>query len=199
VEPTAASYPVSFAFDSPEHIARWRPLVAWLLIIPHALVLYAIQIVASICIFISWFAILFTGKQPEGLVGFPMLMLRYQNRVATYSMFMQEEYPPFTYPTEGPDPADYPHLRVDVTPAMTDRNRLTVFFRYLLLIPQYFVLIFIGIAAGVVIMIAWFAVIITGKWPEGLRNFMVGFLRWTTRVNGYAFLLTDEYPPFSLD
>jgi Domain of unknown function (DUF4389) len=199
VEPTAASYPVSFTFDSPDHIARWRPLVAWLLIIPHAIVLYAVQIVASVCIFISWFAILFTGKQPEGLAGFPMLLLRYQNRVMTYSMFLQEEYPPFTYPMQGADPADYPHLRVDVTPDITGRNRVTVFFRYFLLIPQVIVLLFVGLAAGVAIVIAWFAVIITGKWPDGLRNFMVGYLRWTTRVNGYAFLLTDDYPPFSLD
>ena len=127
-----------------------------------------------------------------------MLQLRYQTRVMTYSMFMQEEYPPFTFATEGADPGDYPRMRgATSTPALTDRNRLTVFFRYFLVLPQVFVLIFVGLAAGVVIMIAWFAVIITAKWPTGLRDFVLGYIRWTTRVTGYAFLLTDEYPPFT--
>ena len=58
-----------------------------------------------------------------------MLLLRYQTRVMTYGMFMQEEYPPFTFDTEGADPGDYPRMRVDIAPALTDRNRLTVFFR----------------------------------------------------------------------
>jgi len=199
VEPTAASYPVSFTFVPAERIARWRPLVAWLLVIPHIFVLYVLQIAASICVFISWFAILFTGKQPEGLVGFPVLVLRYQTRILTYSTFLQEEYPPFSFGSEATDPGDYPRMRVDATPAYTDRNRLTVFFRSFMCIPQVFVLLFVAVGAGVVITIAWFVVIFTARWPDGMRDFVIGYIRWSTRVTGYAFLLTDEYPPFSLD
>ena len=114
MEPRPPSYPVSFTFDPPERIARWRPLVAWLLVIPHFIVLYFVQIVAAVCVFIGWFAILFTGKLPEGLAGFPMMLLRYQTRVTTYAMFLQEEYPPFTFDTEGADPGDYPRMRVDI-------------------------------------------------------------------------------------
>ncbi|MET0902152.1 MAG: DUF4389 domain-containing protein [Acidimicrobiales bacterium] len=197
MEPSTPSYPVSFTFVTSERIARWRPLVAWLLVIPHLFVLYGLQIVASILIFLSWFAIVFTGKQPEAFVGFPMLLLRYQDRVMTYSLFLQEEYPPFTFDTTGTDPGDYPRMRVDTTPAMTDRNRLTVFFRYFMLIPQVVVLLLVGLAVAVVVTVAWFAVIILGRWPDGMREFVLGYVRWTTRVNGYAFLLTDEYPPFS--
>jgi Domain of unknown function (DUF4389) len=198
VEPTTA-YPVTFTFNPPEHIARWRPLVSWLLAIPHFFILYFVGLVASVCVFIAWFAVLFTGKLPEGLARFPVMLLRYQTRVSTYSMFMQEEYPPFEYPSEGTDVGDYPRMQVNMDPAYEDRNRLTTFFRWLLVIPQVIVLAFVGIAASVAIFIAWFAVIITGKWPTGLLDFILGWFRWSIRVNAYAMLLTDEYPPFSLD
>jgi len=199
MEPTAASYPISFTFDPPEHIARWRPLVSWLLAIPHFFILYFVQLVASVCVLVGWFAILFTGKLPEGLARFPVMLLRYQTRVTTYSLFMQEEYPPFEYPSEGTDPGDYPRMAVNTDAALEDRNRLTTFFRPILLIPQVIVVAFLGIAAAVVIFIAWFAVLITGRWPDGLRDFLLGYLRWTIRLNGYALLLTDEYPPFSFE
>ena len=198
MEPTTA-YPVSFTFERPEHIARWRPLVSWLLAIPHFFILYFVGFVASICVFIAWFAILFTGKLPEGLARFPVMLLRYQTRVMTYSMFMQEEYPPFEFPSEGTDVGDYPRLQVNMAPELTDRNRVTTFFRWLLVIPHVIALAFIGIAASIAIFIAWFAVIITGKWPGGMRDFILGWFRWSIRVNGYYMLLTDEYPPFSLD
>ena len=197
MEASSVAYPVRFTFEPAEPIARWRPLVAWLLAIPHFIVLYVIQVVASVCVFIGWFAILFTGKLPEGLAGFPMLQLRYQVRVTTYAMFLQEEYPPFAFETEAPDPGDYPRMRVDIEPALTDRNRVTVFFRWLLVLPQAFVLVFVGLAVAIVVWIAWFVVIFTAKWPDGMRDFVIGYLRWSTRVSGYAFLLTDEYPPFT--
>jgi pilus assembly protein TadC len=78
-------------------------------------------------------------------------------------------------------------------------SRLTTFFRYILVIPQYFVLGFVGIAAGIVAFIAWWAVLFTGKYPKGMFDFFVGYMRWMTRVMGYAYLLTDKYPPFSTD
>jgi hypothetical protein len=198
VEASTPAYPIRFTFEPAERIARWRPLVAWLLVIPHVIVLWAIAIAAWLCVVVGWFAILFTGKLPEGLAGIPELMLRYQLRVMTYANFMQEEYPPFTYPMEAADPGDYPRMAVDVQPSLAGRNRLTVFFRYFLVIPHIVVLYFVGIAAGVVIMIAWFVVLFTAKWPDGMRDFVIGYLRWTTRVTGYAFLLTDEYPPFTI-
>ena len=116
--------------------------------------LYVVQIVASVCVFIGWFAILFTGKLPEGLAGFPMLQLRYQMRVDDLlRMFLQEEYPPFTFDTEAADPGDYPRMRVDIVARRsTDRNRLTVFFRYLLVLPQAFVLVFVGLAVAIVVL-----------------------------------------------
>jgi hypothetical protein len=77
-------------------------------------------------------------------------------------------------------------------------NRWLVLIKWLLLVPHYIVLWLLGIATFVVVVIAFFAVLFTGRWPQGLRDFVVGYARWTTRVNAYFYFLTDAYPPFSL-
>jgi hypothetical protein len=79
------------------------------------------------------------------------------------------------------------------------RSRLTTFFRLLLAIPQFVVAYVWGIAAALVVIAAWFVVVITGRYPTGMYNFVAGFLRYTTAVHGYVLLLTDEYPPFNSD
>ena len=80
--------------------------------------------------------------------------------------------------------------------AIEGRNRLTTFFRPILDIPWLIVAGLYGIAAYVAVIIAWFAIVFTGRYPEGLYNFNAGFLRMSTRANGFAYLLSDEYPPF---
>jgi hypothetical protein len=77
------------------------------------------------------------------------------------------------------------------------RSRLTTFFRLILAIPHIIFLYFYGLAAGVVVIIAWFALLFTGRYPQGMYDFVAGALRYSTRVYGYLWLLTDEYPPFS--
>ena len=77
-------------------------------------------------------------------------------------------------------------------------SRLTTFFRLILIIPQNIVLYFITLVAAVFTFIGWFAILFTGKYPKGLFDFVAGTLRWSTRVYGYTYLLTDKYPPFSL-
>jgi hypothetical protein len=76
-------------------------------------------------------------------------------------------------------------------------SRLTTFFRYFMVIPHTIVLYFLWIAAGVVLFISWWAILFTAKFPRGLFDFVVMVFRWNTRVNGYSYLLTDKYPPFS--
>ena len=193
----SSGYPVTLTFDTPEKIARWRPLVHWLLAIPHFIILYVIGIVAGVLAFIGWFAGVFTGKIPDGLQKPIAMYMRYNARVATYALFQREEYPPFAFDGAFADPGDDPRIRVDVQPAIEGRSRLTIFFRLIMLIPQMFVLFFVSIAAFVIMIIGWFAVIILGRWPTGMNDFLIGFLRWNTRVNAYCYLLTDEYPPFS--
>ena len=79
------------------------------------------------------------------------------------------------------------------------QRRLTVFFRPILAIPQYIVLYFLGIAAAVVVVLGWFAALFTGRLPDSFARFILGYMRWRGRVEGYIFLLTDRYPPFSLE
>ena len=78
-------------------------------------------------------------------------------------------------------------------------SRLSTFFRLILAIPQYIVLYFLNIVAFVLMFFAWWAILFTGKYPKGLFDFVAGYVRWNTRVTGYLSLLTDKYPPFSLN
>ncbi len=190
---------MALTFDTPEKIARWRPLLHWLLAIPHFIVLYVLGIVAGILVIIAWFAGVFAGKIPEGLQKPIAMYVRYNARVSTYMFFLREEYPPFSFDSTFAEPGDDARVRLDVVPAVEGRSRLTIFFRYFMIIPHMIVLFALFLAAYVVITIGFFAVIILGRWPGGLGTFMIGLIRWSTRVNAYTYLLTDEYPPFSFD
>src|SRR5205085_8212917 len=96
------------------------------------------------------------------------------------------------------DPGEDRRVRVDIVPEFEGRNRLTVGFRLILAIPQLIVLVFLGIAAFFVYIAAFFAVLFTGRWPRGMRDFELGVMRWWLRVDAYISLLTDQYPPFAL-
>ena len=199
METFGQAYPATFEVDRADRIANWRPVVQWLLAIPHFLILYGLDIVARAVAVISWFAIVFTGKLPEGLANLLSLYIRYNNRAVAYAGFLREEYPPFVFDTVAPEPGMYPSVRTGFAPELENRNRVTVGFRLILAIPQLIVVAILGIAALLVWVIALFAVLFTGRWPEGLRTFVVGYMRWLTRVEAYIGLLTDAYPPFRLD
>ena len=92
----------------------------------------------------------------------------------------------------------YP-ISYDAEPALDGRNRLTTFFRYIVAIPWLIVAAIYGFVAQIAAVIAWFAIVFTGKYPEGLYNFNVGYLRMISRVNGFEYLLTDAWPPFGGD
>ena len=191
------SYPVNIEVAGVLEVPRWRPLVNWLLVIPHLVWLWVLTVALLVLAIISWFAILITGRLPEGWGDFMVGVLRYQWRILAYLYAWTEEYPSFTPPTGYPDPGDFPAVLASV-PA-SERNRLTVLFRIFMVIPQYIVLYLVGIAAGVLLLIAWFIVLFTGRWPEGMRRFCIGYYRWSIRLQAYFFLITDVYPPFSLE
>jgi hypothetical protein len=193
----ASTYPLNLEVSSPAQIARWRPLVNWLLVIPAEVWLFILLIGLEVLSFLSWFVILFTGQLPEGWGGFMVKVLRYSWRVNAYLYGWTEQYPGFDAPSGYADPGDYPAV-LSAVPDAT-RNRLTVLLRLIWVIPAYFVVYFVGIAAWVVLLAAWFVVLFTGKWPEGMRTFCIGYFRWSTRVMAYFFLLTDVYPPFRLE
>jgi|SRR5690348_4367330 len=146
--------------------------------------------VAAVVAFIAWFAILFTGRFPEGLWTLVAFYMRWRVRASVYTTLLRDEYPPFG---DGEYPAVLEIHRPD-----QPRNRLTVFFRLLLALPHLFVIWILGTAWAIVSMIAWFSILFTGRYPASLYEFSVGVLRWTTRVEAYLLLLHDDYPPFSL-
>jgi Na+/melibiose symporter-like transporter len=145
--------------------------------------------VAFVSALIAWFAIVFGARHPDGLRRLASFYLHWRVRAVAYTALLRDEYPPFG---DGPYP-----VALRLTPPAS-RNRLTVAFRPFLALPQLIVIWGLGLAWAVTTLIAWFAILFTGRYPRGLYNFGVGALRWTTRVEAYVLLLDDAYPPFSL-
>ncbi len=190
----SGSYPLGIDVTGPPEVERWRPLVNWLLVIPHQLWLLVLTLGANVLAFLGWFVILFTGRLPDTWSDFIVGVLRYQWRILAYLYAWTVEYPTFNPVPGHIDPGDYP--AVLWCARAVERNRVTVLLRAILAIPQLVVLSVYGIAASVVLIVAWFAVLFTGRWPEGMRSFVIGYFRWQLRVYAYLYLLTDVYPPF---
>ena len=189
--------PVEVDLDAPLEVARWRPLFHWLMAIPHIVVLYVMQSVLGVLVFLAFFAILFTGNIPRGMFDFMATVYRYQWRVTSYLLFMRESYPPFDFAAAAIDPeTDEAHLTIE-RPEQLSRGLIWV--KWLLVIPHFIALCFVGIGVFFAVFAAFFVVLFTGQWPEAMRDFVVGANRWYMRVYAYAGLMRDEYPPFSLE
>jgi len=135
--------------------------------------------------------ILFRGKYPRWWFDFNVELLRFQNRVGVYVALMDDRYP-------STDEHQGVHLEVPY-PDVARLNRGLPLVKWLLALPHYIVLVFLSIGAVVAVVIAWFAILFTGRFPRGIFDYLVGVGRWTNRVSAYAFILvTDEYPPFRL-
>lgn len=191
-------YPTTLTFALPDRIARWRPLVHWILLVPQYFVLWALSIAAGVLVFVAWVMGVLLGRVPLGILEFIALYQRYNYRVTAYQYFLTDTYPPFAFDTTLADPGDYPGVRVDFARQEEGRNRLTIFFRILLAIPHFIVLGLVSIAVAIVGFVAFFAVIVLGRWPAGMRSFVEGYLRWSNRFSAYLNVLVDDYPPFSL-
>jgi hypothetical protein len=136
--------------------------------------------------------IVFRQRYPRWWFDFALELGRFSARVGTYLLLLTDRYPSTTE-------AQAVHLDIDYPDAERDLNRWLPLVKWLLAIPHYIVLAVLGILVVLVTIIAWFAILITGRYPRGMFDFVVGVGRWATRVWAYAFLLvTDRYPPFSL-
>jgi hypothetical protein len=204
------AYPVRYDVEPQLHGRnRWTVGFRIILAIPHLILvggpLYASSLgwahhsgmagilgfVAAVMAIIAWFAILFANTHPRGLWDFARYVMAWRARVVTYVALLRDEYPPFG---DASYPATY-----DVAYPELARDRWSVGLRLLLAIPHLVVLFFLGIAFFVVTLIAWFAILFTGSYPDELYRFAVGCLRWSLRVESYVLLLRDEYPPFSFE
>jgi hypothetical protein len=135
--------------------------------------------------------ILFRQKYPRWWFDWNLQLLRFTNRVTAYLLLLDDHYP--STDEEQAVHLDFPY------PDARQLNRWLPLVKWLLAIPHYIVLIFVGIGAVLAVIIAWFAILFTGRYPRGLFDFVVGAMRWSNRVTGYAtVLVTDQYPPFSL-
>ncbi len=188
---SAQTYPLRYDVEYPERLSRWLIFVKWLLAIPHFLIVYALSGVANIILLIAFFAILFTKRFPRGLFDFVVNIYRWNANLTAYTGLLRDEYPPFTW-----EPGKYP-VTFEVE-YREEFNRWLPLVKWLLAIPHYIALVFLTIVAAVLWIIAFFAILFTGRFPRGLFDFIVGVIRWDYRVNAYVYFLRDEYPPFSL-
>jgi hypothetical protein len=135
--------------------------------------------------------LVFRQKYPRWWFDWNLNLLRFSNRVTAYLALLDDRYP-------STDEEQSVHLDF-AYPETKQMNRWLPLVKWLLAIPHYIVLFFLGIAVLVSIIVAWFAILFTGRYPRSLFNFVVGVMRWSNRVNAYAFtLVTDQYPPFRL-
>lgn len=190
------SYPVTAGLDSALEVARWRVIGNFILAIPHMIFLYALQLVAEVLLIVGWFAVVFTGRLPPGIGHFVAGVHRYQWRVTTFIFFLREPYPAFTVPSGYPEPGGDPAW-LNIIPAQR-YSRLAVIFRIILVIPHLLFGIVLTIALYLGMIVGFFAVLITGRWPAELRKFVVGVEFWAARVNAWYSLLAEPYPPFTI-
>ena len=136
--------------------------------------------------------ILFRQKYPRWWFDWNLELQRFGNRVAAYLVLLDDRYP-------STDEHQSVHLDYPYPDAARDLTRWLPLVKWFLAIPHYIVLLFLDIAGAVVVLLAWFAILFTGRYPRGIFDFVAGVIRWHNRVLSYAIVLvTDRYPPFRL-
>lgn len=136
--------------------------------------------------------ILFRRRYPRWWFDFAVELARFGTRICAYLALLTDQYPSTVEQQSV-------HLEIDYPQVEGDLNRWLPLVKWLLAIPHYLLLVVLSVAAFFAVGVAWFAILLTGRYPRGLFDFVVGVARWWLRVQAYAFLLvTDRYPPFSL-
>ena len=204
----AESYPVNFSVDYPEQpLEKFSTFFRIIAVIPIFIIWALVSSVelqfgssqsftfltaGGALIFPPLLMILFRQKYPRWWFDWNVALIKFQYRVFSYFLLLRDEYP-------STDEDQAVHVEVAYPDVTQDLNRWLPLFKWLLAIPHYVVLPFLWVAVFVVVIIVWFVILITGRYPDGLFAFVVGVERWSLRVTAYAFLMvTDRYPPFRL-
>jgi hypothetical protein len=185
-------YPVTFKADYVEKRSRLTTFFRLILAIPHLIAVFFYVLAAEIVTFIAWFALLFTGRYPQGMYDFVAGALRYGTRVCGYAFLLTDEYPPFSGDPATPYPVD-----LNIGPPKAEYNRLKVLFRIILMIPVYIIAYAMQVVFEVGALLAWFAIVVLGRQPKGLQDMIVLGMSYHQRAYGYFFLLTEDWPPFT--
>ena len=208
---TVPTYPVQFAVDYPDReLDRLTTFLRLIVAVPILLVAGAIAggfsqagtaglpgsggwlFVPPLLFLPPLLLILFRQKYPRWWFDWNLELLRFSNRVVAYLALLDDRYP-------STDEQQSVHLDYPYPDAREALNRWLPLVKWLLAIPHYIVLAFLDIAVAVAVIVAWVAILVTGRYPRALFDFVVGVMRWHNRVAGYALVLvTDEYPPFRL-
>jgi hypothetical protein len=201
------SYPLTYSVDYPDRdLNRLSTFFRIFAVIPIAIVLQtvsgaiynsnmttAIAFAGGFLVAAPLLMILFRKKYPRWWFDWNRELLRFSNRVGIYIALLNDQYP-------STDEQQSLHLEIDYPNVETDLGRGMPLVKWFLAIPHYIVLFFLYIGAFFAIIFAWFAILFTGRYPQSLFDFVVGVARWHNRVTAYMFILvTDKYPPFSLE
>ncbi len=201
-----SNYPVQFDVDFPSRpLDRLTTAFRLLVAIPIVIVLGMLTgetlrdddntnaiVIGGAAVFLPLVLMLvFRQKYPRWWFDWNLNLLRFSNRVTAYMALLDDRYP-------STDEEQAVHLDF-AYPDARQLNRWLPLVKWVLAIPHYVVLLFLALGAVGAVIVAWFAILFTGTYPRALFGFVVGVLRWSNRVNGYAFtLVTDQYPPFRL-
>ena len=204
---TASGYPVTFSVDYPERdLDRLTTFFRIFTVIPILIILDFLSNASfqygesgsyyagagALVVLPAGLMILFRQKYPRWWFDWNLEFMRFANRVGIYLTLMDDTYP-------STDEQQSVHLQYPYPDVENDLGRGMPIVKWLLAIPHYIVLFFLGIGAFFAVIGAWFAILFTGRYPRGIFDFVEGVVRWHNRVVGYAFtLVTDRYPPFSL-
>jgi Domain of unknown function (DUF4389) len=184
------AYPVRLDVDYPDRLSRLLIFVKWLLAVPHYIALFFLAIGAYVVIVISWFAVIITGRYPQGMFDYIVGFLRWGVRVSAYVFLMTDKYPPFSL---ADDPSYPVRLEIDY-PERIARWRPLI--HWLLVIPAAIAASLILLLAYICVFIAWFAILITGRFPQGMFDVVEIAFRWLMRVDAFQYWMTEPYPPF---
>ena len=212
VQSSASVYPARLEVDYPDQHDRMTTLFRVIMVIPIGIVSAVLTAGATQTVYnqsgqvvrttsggitaglfvATLLMIVFRQRYPRWWFDFALEIARFGARIGAYLVLLTDQYPSTVEEQSV-------HLQIDYPDVKRDLNRWLPLVKWLLAIPHFVVLVVLSVAAFFVVVIAWFAILITGRYPRGLFDFVVGVARWWLRVHAYATLLvTDRYPPFSL-
>jgi hypothetical protein len=185
------AYPVRLEVDRQDEYSRLLPLVKWLLLVPHYIVLLFLAIGAAFALVAAAFVVLFTGRYPRGIFNYVTGVYRWGLRVAAYLLLLTDSYPPFSLQHDPGLPVrfevDYPEQGV---------ARWRPFFAWLVAIPYLWAASIAGNLGGLMSFFALFTILFKKRFPEGMFDIALVGLRWHARGNSYAYAWVTRYPPF---